>query len=254
MPQFVRLINKGNIPYDFHIHQIKRVIGPGQDAMIPWDVACSLFGDPSSVDTLSDQVRSRAWTQSAQLHNYQVGGMTEDEWQLIRPQIEVWDVETDERIYMVLEDPAGVLGSGNPAATNDDINQSELLKIIRQQQEQINALANLMANGGQAPTQTQGESPLPSQDANGEPDPSLAFGGPILPVFPVEGPAGGDVNNGPSPDGPPAPVEPIALKPSVGGAVPADADPDALAALAQVKEDEPQTPTSGKGKLAPKTS
>lgn len=259
--QFVKLVNTGSAPYDFHMRQQKRVIPPGGDVMVPWDVATSLFGDPFTTDTNTDQARQRAWTQSATLHNYHVGGMTEDEWQAIRPSVEVYDVETGNRVYMVLEDPSGTQIAGEPP-TSGEVDNNMLVGLIRSQQEQINTLMQAVQNGGMV--QVQGQSPLVSQDAGSEEDPNdgLSFGGPILPVIYTEGAMDQNVPTTPVTNGPKVVipnVDPSTFKPSVGGAAPAGSDPDALAELTpidpslsttQVREDEPQTvPT----KLAPRT-
>ena len=261
--QFVRLVNKGTIPYDFHMNQVKRIIPPGGDAMVPWHVATSLFGDPFTTDTTTDQARQRAWTQSAIAHNYHVGGMTEEEWQSIRPQIETYDVETGNRVYMVLEDPSGtqITGQG-PTSTEVDANM--LVGLIQSQQAQIDALTKMMANGGII--QVQGQSPMTSQDAPSQPeDDGLSFGGPILPVIFTEGAMGDNTSPTPRTQGSGViipNVDPATFKPSVGGAVPATADPDALAELTpldprlsttQVMEDVPQTiPVSTVSRLAPR--
>lgn len=284
--QFVRLVNKGDTPYDFHMQQRKRVIEPGQDAMVPWDVACSLFGDPFVMDSPTDMARQRAWKQSATAHNWHEGAKPNEygpefnqTWDDIKPKVEVYDVETGNRVYMVLEDPDGSQTLGN-VEDNDTINSNVLMGLIRQQQEQIANLTLLITTGGQV---VQGQQVVTSQDAGpvneqgtpvnppeGEPDPSLAFGGPILPVMRQDGPPP-QTGSTPAPVVTPAHTVTIPSvvetpKVSVGGAAPVHHDPDALAELApldptlttqapvqEAGEDTPQTPPVGNStKLAPK--
>lgn len=108
MPQFVKFTNEGDRPFDFHHQNKKRVIGPGEDAIVPWDLACSLFGDPYTLDDGKKNDRQRTIKSVRGNFGYQSGMMTEDEWDAIRPHVAVYDLETQSRIYMILEDPDGL--------------------------------------------------------------------------------------------------------------------------------------------------
>jgi hypothetical protein len=168
--QFVRLVNKDSRPFDFHQNQVKRILGPGDEAMVPWDIATSLFGDPYAVDTTNDQSRTRALKQSRGQFGYQLGGMTEEEWQEIRPKIEVYDVESGERIYMVLEDPQGVHGLPGAPAEVDGLANANLSTIEAQlaaTQRQVELLTAILLKT-QADEAPQGQSVVASEDSSGD--------------------------------------------------------------------------------------
>ncbi len=165
--QFVRLVNKDKRSFDFHQSNQKRIIPKGGELMVPWDVAVSLFGDPSSVDTSRDGARTRAWKQSRGQFGYMDGGMTLEEWETIRPKIEVYDVETGDRIFMVIEDPEGIRVDGNPSMAQASIDTADLKEAIAQQQKQIELLTTMLMQQQQA-TAPQGQSVVASQDAAGD--------------------------------------------------------------------------------------
>lgn len=184
--RFVRLVNKDSRPFDFHENQNKRLLGPGDECMVPWDLATSLFGDPFSVDTATDQARTRALKQSRGLFGYELGNMTEEEWDAKRPKIEVYDVETGERVYMVLDDPLGhrppgVSPTDVPGVTNGTISALEAqLAATNAQVELLTKL--LLAQQGE--TSPQGQAAIVSEDAPDQP--SGAKGEALPPAEPSE--------------------------------------------------------------------
>lgn len=108
MPQYVRLVNKDTKPFQFFLpggHE--RIIAPGGDAMVPWGTACSWLGDPTLIDMPKDPQRTRCHSQVRGYYGYQVGIETTAEWEARRPHVEVYDVETGDRVYMIIEDPEG---------------------------------------------------------------------------------------------------------------------------------------------------
>ena len=161
--QFVRLVNKDKRPFDFHQSNQKRIIPKGGEIMVPWDIAVSLFGDPGTVDTPQDPARTRAWKQSRGQYGYITGGMTQEEWEDIRPKVEVYDVETNERIVMVIEDPEGLDSNGQHRMSQEGINNANLEQAIAHQQKQIEKLTELLMSQqqGTAPT---GQAAVASQD------------------------------------------------------------------------------------------
>ena len=163
--QFVRLVNKDKRPFDFHQSNQKRILKPGAEVMVPWDVATSLFGDPASVDTTTDQARTRAWKQSRGQYGYVTGGMTQDEWEELRPKVEVYDVESGDRIIMVIEDPDGTnSGHATPQMSADSLTTRALedqVAVLSRQLEQVMGLLTQQ----QANTPPDGQSALASRDA-----------------------------------------------------------------------------------------
>lgn len=179
--QFVRLVNRDNRPFDFHQSNKKRILQPGQEAMVPWDIATSLFGDPAAIDTTTDQARTRVWKQSRGQFGYQSGSMTMEEWEELRPKVEVYDVETGERIYMVIEDPEGNLYGPNRVMSNDTINAGALEAQLAHMQKQVDTLTQLLL-AQNAQTAPQGQSVVSSEDDAGDGIP--ASGGGAIPMTP----------------------------------------------------------------------
>lgn len=171
--QFVRLVNQDHRPFDFHQMNKKRILQPGDEVMVPWDIATTLFGDPSTTDTPLDQARTRVHKQARGQFGYEDGGMTNEEWEAKRPKIEVYDVETGQRIYMVIEDPDGAKFSGVPAPDELATNAAGLQDQIARLERQVQQLVQLQLQNAPA-SQPQGASPLPSQDA---PEVPLTGGG-----------------------------------------------------------------------------
>lgn len=166
--QFVRMVNAGTETYDFHHENQKRWLKAGEEAMVPWHVACSLFGDPYTVDTPQDQARTRVWKQAISAHNFMDGHTTTAEWEHFRPKIEVFDVETGARIHMVYEDFDGTKNSGALPASNAQLNNVVLQQQIENLTKQVESLASLqVANSALLPAQ--GQSAMASQD-----DPDVA--------------------------------------------------------------------------------
>jgi hypothetical protein len=163
--QFVRLVNKDKRPFDFHQSNQKRVLKPGAEVMVPWDVATSLFGDPASVDTTTDQARTRALKQSRGQYGYVLGGMTTEEWEDLRPKVEVYDVESGDRIYMVLEDPDGTrYGGTTPALSADSLTSRALEDQVATLTKQLETMMQILTQQ-QANTPPDGQSALASRDA-----------------------------------------------------------------------------------------
>lgn len=170
--QFIRMVNTGTTPYDYHHHAIKQIIQPGGDRIVPWDLACSLFGDPTTMDIGQDRARTRSWKQAAGIHNYHLGYTSDEQWEAIRPKVECYDLETGQRVYMVLDDRDGKLTGENPGGQATPGNELEMLQ--RQMALMAQQIAKLTANQVQAPADaTTSTGPITSEDApNMEPVPS----------------------------------------------------------------------------------
>lgn len=220
--QFVRLVNVGDKPYDFHQSNRKRILQPGEEAMVPWDVATSLFGDPTATNTTKDMARQRAWDQAAANHNYRVGTMTAEQWEERRPKIAVFDVETGNRIYMVLEDQDGTLYSGQAVPSNSTMNVEALQAQIAQLTKTVDVLVRAQLAAVQGAT---GQTVVASADAAPPAAPVTGFDLPTTASDTPPAVAGADV--------PPPPAT--------------------LATTKQAGEDTPQTvPVVKRSKLAAK--
>lgn len=185
--QFVRMINVGTKPYDFHQANKKRILQVGEEAMVPWDLATSLFGDPFTTDTPKEPARTRAWQQASGIHNFTTveseaksrGIPTEEYWDSIKPNIQVFDVETNERIYMVIEDQDGTKTNGVQPQLNEVLNQVALQQQIADLQRTVASLVQLQLAAVQTTTATgQGEMVTqdgPGQSATADAGPGSAF-------------------------------------------------------------------------------
>jgi hypothetical protein len=159
MPQFVRLVNADNRPFDYHYRNVKHIISALGDTVVPWDCACSLFGDPTLVNTPKNPERLRVYKQVRGLYNYEDGIDTAESWDYRRPHIEVYDLETGERIYMILEDPEGLQGNPDMAAKS-----SNDVEYLTRQIAQLSAVVMQLQTQQQAAHQVQGQTHVPSVD------------------------------------------------------------------------------------------
>jgi hypothetical protein len=216
--QFVRLVNTGTTPYDFHQANKKRILQPGEEAMVPWDVATSLFGDPFTVDTVKEPARTRAWQQATGIHNY--GSIEGDSkllqvsaaelWEQRRPKIQVYDVETGNRIYMVIEDQDGTMQNGQePAPLNDQLNVAFLTQQIADMQKTIATLVQVQLATMQT-TPAVGQTETASTDGAGVDAPSgfdLPTAGATAPSTPVTPPIAAEAGADTPPVSTPQPAD-----------------------------------------------
>jgi hypothetical protein len=201
--QFVRLVNADTRPYDFHHANRKRILNPGEEAMVPWDVATSLFGDPFTTDTPKEPARTRAFQQASGIHNYNTvegaakerGISAAEYWEQLRPKVQVYDVETGDRIYMVLEDQDGTKINGTPQAPmNEQLNQAFMAQQIADLQKTISALVQAQMLQAQTTLPT-GQTETASQDG----PPATGFDLPTTPAPADSAPLGDAVAGTDSP-------------------------------------------------------
>lgn len=161
--QFVRLVNTGDRVFDYHYQSQKHLIAPGADRIVPWDCASSLFGDPFTMDSSSDRARTRVYKQTRGFYNYSDGTTTEEQWEVLRPKIEVYDLETNQRIFMVIEDPDGRKTGDNPTPDQAGSDVETMQRTIAVLSQQVESL--LSAQQQQAADPARGQGPLVSRDA-----------------------------------------------------------------------------------------
>lgn len=152
MPEFVRLVNRRDRAFDFMANSRQRVIAPGGDAIVPWGIATSLFGDPRVVNRDARNERNNLYNKVRARFNYCLGMMTEEEWEEIAPKIDVYDLETDEQVFLVYHDPEGTRAMEMAGTANGD-EQTEIA-ILKRQMAAMNARmeALLSQSTGEAPT------------------------------------------------------------------------------------------------------
>lgn len=174
MPDFVKIINKNTKPFDFHQNNRKRVLQPGEDAIIPWGLACSLFGHPSTLNVHPRNERQKLYEKVRGRFNYTLGivppealdnGITNSEewWEVIRPKIDVFDIENNEQIFMVIDDPNGDHMSQPPQQSAGSTDIEILMQQIQTLTNQVHKLTAAQQSempsastggGSQAPTPT----------------------------------------------------------------------------------------------------
>lgn len=199
MPEFVKIINKNTKPFDFHQNNRKRVLQPGEDAIIPWGLACSLFGHPSTLNVHPQNERDKLYNKVRARFNHTLGmvppeameqGIRDSEqwWEIIRPRIEIFDIENNEQIWMVIDDPDGQHMSQPPKQTagSEDIAvlmnhiQSLTAQVHKLTQQQTSNIPDPASSGGsQAPTPTSDNPAINPAMENGSPDSAIGFGIPI---------------------------------------------------------------------------
>lgn len=184
MPDFVKIINKNDKPFDFHQNNRKRVLQPGEDAIIPWGLACSLFGHPSTLNVHPRNERDKLYQKVRSRFNYTLGMVPpeaheqgirnpEDWWEVIRPRIDVYDIENNERVWMVIDDPTGEHMSQPPKSVSGSADIAMLMQQIQVLTNQVHKLTQQQqaqpgpsSAGTQSPVPT-ADGPLPTADQGG---------------------------------------------------------------------------------------
>lgn len=115
MPEFVKIINEDTKPFDFQQNNAKRIVEPGHDVIVPWAVACTLFGNPNIPDIPPANERTRMYKKIRARYNFGDGLHSPERWEDRRPKVRVFDLEGDTEIVMLIDDPLGEhLGAFNP--------------------------------------------------------------------------------------------------------------------------------------------
>lgn len=106
-------------------------IPPGETRTVPWDAACGQFGNPLVANAPNRPERNDVYNATRALWGFAIGYDVETEeqhrkqpparqemassWEARMPHYEVYTIDTDERILMVLDDPDG--SRANPGLT-----------------------------------------------------------------------------------------------------------------------------------------
>lgn len=168
-PQFVKIANADVRPFDFHHRNIKRIVKPGADTIVPWDLAVTLLGDPFLVDEPRNPARTLGLKHARSVWGYMDGMETMEEFDARRLHLEVWDIETspNQRIHMLVEDPDGMM-TGDYAPDNGEQDQmSMLMQRMAVMQQMIDRLINTQS----APQLPNTQTVIPSNDAGPQPLP-----------------------------------------------------------------------------------
>lgn len=129
-------------------------IAAGKERIVPLDHATVNFGNPGAKNEGKDRVRAAEYSRIRTLWGFYPGIQTEDEWEDERPQAEVYDLD-DQRLYFVIDDPDGTLGSNLAGARVSERTDTEFLNDrIGELENQINKLLQVVAaqTGDAVPT------------------------------------------------------------------------------------------------------
>lgn len=173
MPDFVKLVNVDYKPFDFHQNNVKRIIAPGEDVIVPWAIARTLLGDPRIPDIAPANERTKMYEKIRARHNYSAGLQTEDEWDTIRPHVEVYDIENNTRIFMLIEDPAGEHMSQAPTPSAKQTDAAALQRQIEVLTAQVTKLVAQSQSAPEQPGAGNTASPTAVQDGPGAPAPEI---------------------------------------------------------------------------------
>lgn len=163
MPDFVRVTNHDSKPFQYHMDNSKKRIPPGRDMMMPWDLACSLFGNPFLTDQPKKPDRTDALRRARGNFNYELGMETMDHFMERLPNLTVFDMETGQQIHMLLWDPDGEhrddFVSPDHEATDTITMLTNQLNLMQQQ------MAQLLAAQQQFSPELMGQTNVVSTDA-----------------------------------------------------------------------------------------
>lgn len=164
MPDFVRVTNEDSKPFIYHFNSSKKVIPPGRDAMMPWSLACSLFGDPFLVDAPKKPDRTDALRRARGNFNYELGMETMEMFMNRLPRLRVTDMETMQEMHMLLFDPEGQYHANYVAP---DIDSADPVSLLTQQvqmlTQQLQMVLASQQSGQRAPLE--GNLPMVTTDA-----------------------------------------------------------------------------------------
>jgi hypothetical protein len=148
MPEFVKIINEDNKPFDFHQNNVKRIVEPGGDVIVPWSMACTLFGNPNIPDIPPANERTRMYQKLRSMYNFGTGLHDDARWEERRPKVRVFDLEGDTEVIMLIDDPKGEhMGVFNP---NKSVNKETDIDALQRQIAVLTQQVTRLVNTNQA--------------------------------------------------------------------------------------------------------
>jgi len=186
MPQYVRLVNENIRPFDFMQQNARRIVPPGGEAIVPWDLAVTLFGHPRLPNHPPQYERTKAYERIRARHNFSSGLQQEEEWEMTRPHVKVIDLEDNTHIVMLIDDPEGTRQpESTPTASNATMDVSILQQQIAALTAQVSMLVNKQIANQSEPAAGNTESPTAVQDTPGVQAPSAFDVTPAAPAAPA---------------------------------------------------------------------
>lgn len=167
---FVKLRNAGSEPFqDTYANRPFRIL-PGEEIIVPFYAAVYWFGNPYSVDTDKARDRTDEWKRMRVKYGV-YDDLTALETNM--PKVEMYDANTNERLYHVIDDPDGNRNRPDTPNLNDvdqlkqqllimQKNQEQLMKMLDQQVQQDMAIANAKMDTTETPEHTPDATPVTS--------------------------------------------------------------------------------------------
>ena len=144
------------------------VIAPGERKILPVDYINVYFGNPAARDDGKHKARTETYKRIQVMWGFYAGMEPDEAWEERRPKFEVTTLE-GERVWTVMEDPAGVKQS---AELSDEVPDdprfvnAKLAELSAQVERLTALLANQQAGGGVAPERPTAESVVAAQVAD----------------------------------------------------------------------------------------
>lgn len=164
--ELIRISNKGRRPFDFMHRNQKKIILPGDSMIVPFDLAASLFGDPRTKDMNGDNARKKVYDKVRGHFGFAPGLQSEEEWQAMRPNLTFEDVETGEKVLMLVDDPfnqnAIVSGTEKAEANDRAAERSQMEQLMAQVATLTQTIANMQQ---EASTPGNSSSNTPTDDS-----------------------------------------------------------------------------------------
>ena len=169
MPDFVKLVNESHQSFDFHQSNAKRIIAPGEDVIVPWPIAVTLFGHPNLPNVAPANERTRMYEKIRARHSFSAGLQTEEDWFAMKPSITVWDIENDQQVVMLIDDPEGIHSASAPdfKAASKEGDMGAVMKQIATLTKQVERMAAKDNQVPQEPAAGNSDSPTPIEDGPG---------------------------------------------------------------------------------------
>lgn len=163
MPDYVRVTNLDDKPFQYHMDNVKKRIPPGKDMMMPWGLACTLFGDPFLTDQPKKPDRTDALRRARGNFNYELGMESMDTFMSRVPKLKIHDMETGQEIHMLLWDPEG---EHRDDFVSPDVDASDTVTMLSNQLALVQAqLQQILAAQQQYSPELMGQTQVVSTDA-----------------------------------------------------------------------------------------
>ena len=162
--QLLRFVNVDDHPITLkHAQTGKVVMPPGAERILPIEYATLNVGHPNARNEGKNLWRDQALAHLYTRWGYYPGLMTDADWEDMRPKIELYTVDTNERVYSVLEDPEGTLANPSSLTGVEPTDGNFLQAQVASMQAQIERLTALIASSQNVDPSMTRTAPSPEQ-------------------------------------------------------------------------------------------